>query len=170
MRHDRRVLVPGPISPRCSGAVTEILFYHLQRQPLEKVLPSLLEKSLERGWQAAIQASSEERLAALDDGLWTYSDDSFLPHGTDRDTDAATQPVVLTLRETNPNAASIRFLVEGADLPPDAEAYARICVLFDGGDQDALLRAREQWRQAKEAGHAVAYWQQDDAGRWSKKA
>ena len=61
--------------------MTEILFYHLQRQPLEKVLPSLLEKSLERGWQAAIQAVSEERLQALDDGLWTYADESFLPHG-----------------------------------------------------------------------------------------
>ncbi|WP_232628348.1 DNA polymerase III subunit chi [Methylobacterium sp. Leaf118] len=150
--------------------MTEILFYHLQRQPLEKVLPSLLEKSLERGWQAAIQAVSEERLQALDDGLWTYADESFLPHGTDRDTDAATQPVVLTLRDVNPNGASIRFLVEGAELPEDASGYARICILFDGTDTDALLHAREQWRGAKQAGHAVAYWQQDESGRWTKKA
>ena len=150
--------------------MTEILFYHLQRQPLETVLPSLVEKSRERGWKAAIQTVSEERLQALDDGLWTYSDDSFLPHGTDREPDAASQPVVLTLRETNPNGAAIRFLVEGADLPPDAGTYARICILFDGTDQDALLRAREQWKGAKEAGHAVAYWQQDESGRWAKKA
>lgn len=150
--------------------MTEILFYHMQRQPLEKVLPTLVERSLARKWRAAIQASSEERLQALDDGLWTYTDDSFLPHGTDRDPDAASQPVVLTLRETNPNAASIRFLVEGAPLPPDAGDYERICVLFDGTEQDALLRAREQWREAKESGHAVAYWQQDETGRWQKKA
>lgn len=150
--------------------MTEILFYHLQNQPLEKVLPSLVEKSRERGWQAAIQAASEERLQALDDHLWTFRDDSFLPHGTDREADPASQPVLLTLREANANAASIRFLVEGVGLPPDAEAYERICVLFDGTDQDALLRAREQWRDAKAAGHAVAYWQQDDAGRWQKKA
>lgn len=150
--------------------MTEILFYHMQRQPLERVLPNLVERSLERGWQAAIQAVSEERLQALDDGLWTYTDESFLPHGTDREPDAGSQPVVLTLRDLNPNGASIRFLVEGADLPPDAADYARICVLFDGTDQDALLRAREQWRQAKAAGHTVAYWQQDESGRWNKKA
>lgn len=150
--------------------MTDILFYHLQNQPLEAVLPSLVEKSRERGWQAAIQAASEERLQALDDHLWTFRDDSFLPHGTDRDPDAASQPVVLTLREANPNAAAIRFLVEGADFPPDAGAYERICVLFDGTDQDALLRAREQWKAAKAAGHSVAYWQQDEAGRWQKKA
>lgn len=150
--------------------MTDILFYHLQNQPLEAVLPNLVEKSRERGWQAAIQAASEERLQALDDHLWTFRDDSFLPHGTDRDPDAASQPVVLTLRDTNPNAAAIRFLVEGADFPPDAAAYERICVLFDGTDQDALLRAREQWKAAKAAGHAVAYWQQDESGRWQKKA
>ena len=150
--------------------MTDILFYHLQNQPLEAVLPNLVEKSRERGWQAAIQAASEERLQALDDHLWTFRDDSFLPHGTDREPDAASQPVVLTLRDTNPNSAAIRFLVEGADLPPDAGDYERICVLFDGTDQDALLRAREQWKAAKAAGHAVAYWQQDDDGRWQKKA
>jgi DNA polymerase IIIc chi subunit len=99
--------------------VTEILFYHMQRQPLEQVLPSLLEKSLERQWRVAVQATSEERLQALDDHLWIFSDESFLPHGTDRDPDCATQPVVLTLRDANPNAASIRFLVEGAALPDD---------------------------------------------------
>ena len=83
--------------------VTEILFYHLQNQPLEAVLPNLLERSLERQWRATIQAASEEQLQALDDQPWTYSDDSFLPHGTDRDADAASQPVVLTLKAVNPN-------------------------------------------------------------------
>ncbi|WP_128560243.1 DNA polymerase III subunit chi [Methylobacterium crusticola] len=150
--------------------MTEILFYHMQRQPLESVLPSLLEKSLERQWRVAVQATSEERLQALDDHLWTFSDDGFLPHGTEREPDSGTQPVVLTLRDANPNGASIRFLVEGASLPEDAGTYQRICILFDGSDQDALLFAREQWRGAKEAGHAVAYWQQDESGRWQKKA
>ena len=62
--------------------MTEILFYHLHRQPLERVLPTLLERSLERGWRVVVQASSEERVEALDAHLWTFRDDSFLPHGT----------------------------------------------------------------------------------------
>ncbi len=150
--------------------MTEILFYHLHRQPLDRVLPSMLEKSLERGWRAVVQVMSEERLQALDDTFWTYTDESFLAHGTDRDTDAREHPVVLTAREANPNGASIRFLVEGAPLPEDAAAYQRIVILFDGTDQDALVLAREQWRGAKAAGHAATYWQQDDSGRWQKKA
>src|SRR5918997_577658 len=69
--------------------MTEVFFYHLQQKPLEAVLPTLLEKSLERGWRALVQATSEERLSALDDHLWTFSDESFLPHGNDEDALAA---------------------------------------------------------------------------------
>jgi DNA polymerase III subunit chi len=150
--------------------VTEVLFYHLQRQPLEAVLPSLLEKSLERGWRAVVQATSEERLSALDDQLWTFSEDSFLPHGTDREANAADQPVVLTLGSGNPNGASVRFLLEGAELPEDASAYERMVVLFDGNDPEALALARDQWRAVKAAGHEATYWQQDQRGRWERKA
>src|SRR5919205_246230 len=65
--------------------MTEVWFYHLQGQPLERVLPNLLERSLERGWRIVVQAASDERVEALDAHLWTYRDDAFLPHGTDRD-------------------------------------------------------------------------------------
>ena len=85
--------------------MTEILFYHLQRQPLEKVLPQLLEKSVERGWRVVVQAASDERVDALDAHLWTYRDDNFLAHGTYRENEAAMQPVLLTLNEDNPNGA-----------------------------------------------------------------
>jgi DNA polymerase-3 subunit chi len=150
--------------------VTEVLFYHLQRQPLEAVLPTLLEKSLERGWRAVVQVVSDERLTALDDLLWTYRDESFLPHGTDREAHAGDQPVLLTTGTDNPNGASIRFLVEGAEIPPDAAAYQRMVILFDGTDPHALALAREQWRAVKAAGHDATYWQQDEAGRWTRKA
>ncbi len=87
---------------RC-GRMTEILFYHLKGQTPEQVLPALLQKSLERGWRVVVQASSDERVEALDAHLWTWRDDAFLPHGTWRDAEAAEQPIVLTVNEENPN-------------------------------------------------------------------
>jgi DNA polymerase-3 subunit chi len=150
--------------------MAEVLFYHLQRQSLEAVLPTLLEKSLERGWRALVRATSEERLAALDDHLWTFSDESFLPHGIEREPDAAEQPVVLTLGEANPNGAAVLFLVEGAPVPAEASAYQRLVLLFDGNDEEALASARAEWKRIKAAGHDATYWQQDPRGRWEKKA
>jgi DNA polymerase III subunit chi len=150
--------------------MTEILFYHLQRQPLERVLPALLEKSLERGWRVVVQAASEERAEALDAHLWTFRDDSFLPHGTWREGEAREQPILLTVHDDNPNGARVRFLLDGVPLPADVAAYDRIVLLFDGEDPDAVDAARARWSEAKQNGFAVTYWQPDEAGRWQRKA
>ena len=150
--------------------MTEILFYHLQSQKLEGVLTPLLEKSLERGWKVIVQGGSQERIEALDAHLWTYRDDGFLPHGTWREGDAAAQPVLLTVNDDNPNAASVRFLIDGAPVPTDAAAYARIVLLFNGEDEDAVAAARSAWADAKAKGYDATYWQPDEQGRWAKKA
>ena len=92
--------------------MTEFLFYHLHRQRTEDVLPALLERSLERGWRVVVQTSMEERLDALDAHLWTYAEESFLPHGTFREATAGEQPVLLTLHDHNPNGATVRFLID----------------------------------------------------------
>ena len=150
--------------------MVEILFYHLQGQKLEGVLPALLEQSLERGWKVIVHGASEERIEALDAHLWTYRDDGFLPHGTWREPDASAQPVLLTVNDGNPNAASVRFLIDGAPVPVDAEAYQRIVMLFDGEDEDVVAAARAHWTEAKAKGFEVTYWQPDEQGRWAKKA
>jgi len=150
--------------------MTEILFYHLQGQKLEGVITPLLEKSLERGWTAIVQGGSEERIEALDAHLWTYRDYGFMPHGTWREPDAARQPVLLTLTDSNPNGAQVRFLIDGVAVPADAETYVRIVLVFDGDDEEAVSVARERWSEVKAKGFDATYWQPDENGRWVKKA
>lgn len=150
--------------------MTEILFYHLQGQRLEGVLPALLEKSLQRGWRVVVQGASEERIEALDAHLWTYRDDGFLPHGTWREPEASAQPVLLTLTESNPNGSNVRILIEGAPMPADPESYRRIVLLFEGDDEEAVTAARAHWSEARGRGFDVTYWQPDESGRWVKKA
>jgi len=141
--------------------MAEVLFYHLERQPLERVLPVLLEKTLERGWRAVVQTASREYAEALDGHLWTYCAESFLPHGLASEREASRYPIVLTPDSVNPNGAQVRFVVEGAPLP-DAGDYARVVVLFNGGDDSALAAARASWK--------ATYWQQSETGKWEKKA
>lgn len=149
--------------------MTEILFFHLERQPLEAALPQLVAKSLERGWRVAIQAGSEERARTLDTLLWTYADDSFLPHGLAGDGVDADQPVLIGWTGDNRNAAVVRFLVDRA-APPDLSPYLRGVFLFDGNDAEAVAEARAHWKTQKAAGHDLTYWQQGARGGWEKKA
>ena len=149
--------------------MTEVLFYHLQNMTVENVLPPLLEKSLERGWRVVVQSTSEERADALDAHLWTYRDDSFLPHATWRTSDAADQPILLVVAEENPNGAHVRFLVDNAALPQDSAAYERMVLLFNGDDAEALASARGAWSECKSRGFEVTYWQADEQGRWRRR-
>jgi DNA polymerase-3 subunit chi len=149
--------------------MTEFLFYHLQGQPVERVLPVLLERSVARGWRVVVQTSMEERLDALDAHLWTYTEEGFLPHGTFREATASEQPVLLTVHDHNPNDATVRFLIDRAPLPADAERYERLVLLFDGEDDEAVAAAREQWKAAAARGFEVTYWQTDEAGRWQRR-
>lgn len=152
----------------------DVLFYHLERAGLDDVLPGLLEKSLERKWRALVKLGSTERLEDLDAKLWTFREDSFLPHASYRDARAAEQPVLLTIGDENPNGSSIFFYADGA-MPPDwsadrFEGIARVVVLFDGRDPAAMDAAREHWKKARAAGFEATYWQQTAEGRWEKRA
>ena len=139
--------------------MTDIAFYHLQKWPLEKALPKLLEKTLDAGKRAVVMAGSAERLQALNTLLWTYDRDSWLPHGTAREGNAEDQPVWLTTDDENPNgAASVRVA-----------GYERCFELFDGNDSQAVDAARGRWQAYKDAGHALTYWQQTVRGGWEEK-
>jgi len=152
--------------------MTEIRFYHLQRRKPEEALPGLLEEALAQGTRVVVAATEPERIEALDERLWTYSDPSFLPHGTARDGEPETQPIYLTAGDDNPNGARLRILIGGARAAPLLEsqpgAYDRLVILFDGADEAARADARAQWAELKAAGHAPGYWREDDAGGWEK--
>jgi DNA polymerase-3 subunit chi len=150
------------------GAVTEVRFYHLTTIGLDRALPQLLEKTLERGKRAVVMARSEERVETLCALLWTYDDRSFLPHGSARDGRAHAQPIWITDQDENPNEASYLFLTDGAE-SQRLNDYELCALLFDGGDPVAVQAAREQWKGLKADGHELSYWQQDNQGRWSRK-
>jgi DNA polymerase-3 subunit chi len=161
--------------------VTEVRFYHLQRARLEEVLPVILERCHQRGERVLVLAGSTERVEALAALLWTYRPDSFLPHGTARDGEAARQPIYLATPEGatpeaqdkpeggNPNGAAVLILSDGARHPRVGN-FKLVCELFDGHDEAAVAAARIQWKACKEAGHAVVYFQQGDNGKWQETA
>lgn len=146
----------------------EVWFYHLERTGLDQALPELLEKTLQRGWRAIVRTGGPDRIEHLDGWLWSYRDESFLPHAPDGEAGANRQPILLTTGFDNPNAADALFLVDGAE-PGELSGYTRCVVLFDGGDEAALAHARTQWTAIKRAGFPVSYWKQQARG-WEKTA
>jgi DNA polymerase-3 subunit chi len=145
----------------------EVWFYHLERTGLDQALPELLEKTLARGWKAIVRTGRAERVEHLDGWLWSYRDESFLPHAPATEPGAARQPVLLTTDFENPNEAHALFLIDGAE-PGELSGYARCVVVFDGGDEAQVVAARRLWTSVKAQGLPASYWRQQGRG-WQKQ-
>jgi len=151
--------------------MSRVDFYHLQKQTLEEVLPKLLLKAYSTGKHIVVKVGTPERVDFINTELWTFSDESFLPHGSKKDGFAAQQPIWLTDEDDNPNEAAFLFLTDGAEIGPDKLAeYERVFNIFDGNSEEALAQARNLWKNFKEAGNEVYYWQQTEKGVWEQKA
>lgn len=167
--------------------MSALWFYHLERSALADALAPLLEKCLQRGWRAAVRGGLQDRLELLDQALWAWKEDSFLPHGLEGRDPPERQPILLMSGLTSgltsglstsgllapgagaPNGAKALFLIDGAE-PGDIAGFERASIMFDGRDEAALVHARLQWKAAKDAGADVSYWKETAAGRWEKQA
>lgn len=147
--------------------MSRVDFYHLQTQPLETVLPKLLEKAYQTGKSVLVRIGNEERVDFLNALLWTYNDQSFLPHGSKKDGNAELQPIWLTSGTDNPNLASFLFLADGAAADvSELEKFSRVFNIFDGNAPEAVDQARRFWKEIKASGNECHYWKQSDNGSW----
>jgi DNA polymerase-3 subunit chi len=149
--------------------MTEALFYHLEKARIDSVLPELLERTLERGWRALVRCGDRASVERVDELLWTYRDDSFMPHSADPAL-ADRDPVHITDNAKLSNGADLLFLVEGARA--DAArigAYKRCVLIFNGADEAELAAARAFWKEANANGAETTYWRQSSEGRWKKQ-
>ncbi len=150
--------------------MTRVDFYHLQKTPLEQVLPKLCEKAYATKQKIKILIDSEERIDFINSLLWTYNDDAFLPHGCKKDGFIDKQPIFISCDVENENDAKILILADGAR--PSVEflqKFERVLNIFDGSNETALDLARNYWKQIKETDCELHYWQQNDNGSFAQK-
>lgn len=149
--------------------MSEVRFYHLEKQSLDQVLPKLVGKALENDHRIVIQAANDSQAEQINAHLWTFDPNSFIPHGTIKDGHEKNQPVWITSTAENPNDADVLILTSAQD-EAQLEGFTLICDMIDGRNEDAVAAARSRWKTYKEAGHDVTYWQQSATGGWDKKS
>lgn len=144
--------------------MAEVLFYHLERTRAEDVVPTLLERSLSRGWRVVLHLGDSEAVRRWDDHLWTFRDDSFLPHGAGEPDPL--EPVWLTASaDVPPQTDVLMSLVPERFKTDGLSALTRAILLFDSAAAEA---ARGAWKAVKAAGLEATYWRQGAGGKWEK--
>lgn len=144
----------------------EIRFYHLQTQSVDQALPGLAARAFEGGKRLALRLRDASEIKRVDEALWTFNPNSFIPHSASGD--AADNPVWLQLGAANENSADT--LISSVVDDTDYEGFSLICLMFEGRDEAALTAARARWKALKDSGAELTYWQQTPQGGWDKKA
>jgi DNA polymerase III subunit chi len=145
----------------------QVDFYHLTQVPLERVLPQIADKVLATGERLLIVAAAAEQRAKLDQLLWTWSAESFLPHGEAGGADDARQPVLIAGSPEAANGARNVALVDGL-WRDEALGFDRAFHFFD---EEWIGEARAAWKGlADREGVTRNYWKQNENGRWEKAA
>lgn len=145
-------------------------FYHLTRSSAEATLQTLAAKSLQAGWRVVVRGRTDAFLDRLDELLWLRPEEGFLPHGRAGGPHDTDQPVLLSTGADIPNSAACLIGVEGAEISAEeVNRLDRVCILFDGGNDEAVAHARTQWKALTGAGCTAQYWS-EEGGKWEKKA
>lgn len=152
--------------------MTEIRFYHLERQRLEDALPALLHKAYSMDHKILIKGTDKNRIKQLNEYLWVRNPNDFLPHGSTAEKHAKKQPILLTHENDNLNNADMLVLIDGAEHETLTD-FKLACLMFDGNNENHLKQARETWKSLKNDDSTkdceITYWQQTEKG-WEKKA
>jgi len=110
----------------------------------------LADKAYRLGHIVYIVTSSEVRAAALDDLLWTFRQDSFVPHERYPLISAEGSPVLIGV--ASPAEVNAQVLVNFTDVLPDGfERYERVVELVDM-HPDVRAKSRERFKQYRERG------------------
>jgi DNA polymerase-3 subunit chi len=142
-------------------------FYHLTVTPLERALPQIAEKVFASGGRLLIVSGDEAQRGAIDRLLWTYSPESFLPHGQAGGDDDATQPILIAADAARSNEAANVALIDG-QWRDEALSFDRAFHFFDA---DRIVEARAAWKALADRDDVERrYWKQNDAGKWEQAA
>lgn len=145
----------------------QVDFYHLTQLPLERALPQIAEKVIANGGRLLIVADDAAQRTRLDQLLWSYAPESFLPHGQAGGPDDARQPVLIAAEAEAANGARNIALADGLWREAALE-FDRAFHFFDG---ERIGEARAAWKGlAERDGVTRNYWKQNEAGRWEKAA
>jgi DNA polymerase-3 subunit chi len=139
------------------ATMTEVTFVEVTASRMEMRACEIAEHTCAQGDRLQIIAMDEEQAARLDDLLWTYKPDNFVPHGLWKSMDnESAHPVVITTRkEQVPGIASLLTM----DYCPVemVRQFSTVIHVVVVDNQERLEASRRYWTLLKDAGFSLRH-------------
>ncbi len=133
------------------GAPTAVDFFEVRGPRWDLELCRRVEAAYLRGLRVYVWAEDEARARHLDDLLWEFREDAFVPHGLWQGEPEIDEPVAVGWRPGNPNRARCLALARDAS-PDEVRGFERVIDLAPVDDPERVGRARERFKAFRAAG------------------
>ena len=147
--------------------MTQIIFYSTAPLQVEKTLFALLEKSLEKGNKSLLLFKDKEKCLSINEQLWTYKQNSFLPHISEDDQiyDNIDVPVYLSTKNENPFKAELLFSIDWF-LPDNIDHFERVIIIIDVNDELLNEKYKNYYLDVNKNFEDIVFYKSDDDGKW----
>jgi DNA polymerase-3 subunit chi len=137
--------------------MTEVLFVQTSASRMEMRACEIAEESYAQGRRLQIIALDQEQAERLDDLLWTFKPDTFIPHGLwVGSPDEPAQPVVVTTRKEAVEGMDSLLMMGYGEVDLVGQfSHAFHLVLVD--NEDRLDGSRRYWTLLKDAGFSLRH-------------
>lgn len=150
--------------------MTQIIFYSTAPLQVEKTLFALLEKSLVKGNKSLLLFKDKDKCLSINEQLWTYKQNSFLPHISEDDQiyDNIDVPVYLSTKNENPFKAELLFSIDGF-LPDNIDHFERVIIIIDVNDELLNEKYKNYYLDINKNFEDIVFYKSDDNGKWIEK-
>ncbi len=116
----------------------------------------LVRKARSAGANIVLRARNRAELQQLDQALWSFSEQDFLPHVMAGDPLAAQTPIILTA-DDNTELPHHQILINlGSDTPAHFARFERLLEIISADDADKAA-GRDRYRFYKERGYPLSH-------------
>ncbi len=115
----------------------------------------LVEKAYRQNRRVFVHTASEEESVHMDRLLWTYRQDSFIPHGMLHKVDASVTPVLIGHEEDVGQEHDVLINLSNR-IPPFFSRFERLAEPLDR-TPDLLTAGRERFRYYRERGYPLEH-------------
>lgn len=150
--------------------MTQIIFYNTAPLQVENTLFNLIEKSIENGYKSLLLFNDKDKCSAIDEKLWTYKQNSFLPHLSEDEkiSDEIDIPIYLSTKNENPYKAELLFSIDGF-LPDNINNFERVIIIVDVNNKILLEEYKKYYHDINDDFEDIVFYKSDDNGKWTEK-
>ena len=141
------------------GKLEKAFFYNSSQRDIVSDIARLTENIFKRSNEIVVFCIDQETAEVVDDFLWSYKDDSFIPHSMTKSGEASLNPILVTTDLDKGYEHNVLLALNGLLIKErDWQRFSKIYYFFDDQDIKEKENARSMWKSFSSLDIDCKYW------------